>query len=144
MTLTEAKELLLLHGFQHADAAENPKAERGFLGALRPYGGHLIEENFHEVMQALRVLAPTLTGKAIDREVVAALWAICHLARAWGIHPEGMLRRNGLIEESDVDKLETWVDMISYAAFCLLDGTGEEVAFEGYEQAGPFTSSAGS
>lgn len=134
MTSTRAKELLLLHSFSHPEAAEHPKAARGFLGSLRPYRGHLLDENFHDVMQALRTLAPTLTVTAIDREVVAALWGICHFARAWGIHPEGMLRRNDLIGEADIAKLERWVDMISYATFCLLDGTGgEQEAFHEYD-----------
>jgi hypothetical protein len=133
MTSTQAKELLLLHSFSHPDAAEHPKAAHGFLGSLRPYRGHLIDDNFHDVMQALRTLAPTLRATAIDREVVAALWGICHLARAWGTHPEGMLRRNGLIGDPDIEKLAHWVDMISYATFCLLDGTGEEEAFCEYD-----------
>ena len=133
MTSTQAKEFLLLHSFSHPDAAEHPKAARGFLGSLRPYRGRLFDENFHDVMQALKTLAPTLRATAIDRDVVAALGGICHLARAWGIPPEGMLRRNGLIGEPDIEKLAHRVDMISYATFCLLDGTGEDEAFHEYD-----------
>ena len=73
MTSTQAKEFLLLHSFSHPDAAEHPKAARGFLGLLRPYRGRLFDENFHDVMQALKTLAPTLRATAIDRDVVAAL-----------------------------------------------------------------------
>lgn len=54
MTLSQAKELLLIH----AGYPNHPKTERGFLGSLRPFQGQLVEENFHEVMSALRVLEP--------------------------------------------------------------------------------------
>jgi hypothetical protein len=72
MTSTQTTEPLFLHSFSHPDAAEHPKAGRGFLGSLRPYGGHLLDASFHEVMRALSTLAPTLSATAIDREVVAA------------------------------------------------------------------------
>ncbi len=136
MTLDEAKELLSLHAFTHPDAAEHPKAESGFLGALRPYRG-LSEANFREVMLALRVLGPSLAEDRLDREVVAALWGICHFGRAWGVHPEGMLRRNGHIADADVVRLEQWLEAISYATACLLDGAGEDVAFETYDRTPP-------
>src|SRR5689334_13580086 len=97
MTPAQAKELLLLHAFCDPRSTEHPKAASGFLGSLRPYRGHLLQENFTEVMESLRVLAAELSGTAVDREVVGALWGLCHLARAWGVAPEGMLRRNGLI-----------------------------------------------
>src|SRR5262245_37045603 len=111
MTPAEAKELLLIHSFAHPDI-KHPKMECGFLGSLRPYRGHLVEESFHEVMAALRALAPTFHQPTVDREVVGALWGICHLARSWGVHPDGMLRRNGLIQEQDIARLERWVDCI--------------------------------
>jgi hypothetical protein len=130
----EAKELLMLHAFRDARSVEHPEALDGFLGSLRPYNGHLDERNFVEVMESLRALAPQLTGVSIDREIVAALWAMCHLARAWGVEPEGMLRRNKLISAEDVDRLATWVETISYATMCLLDGAGEGVAFEEYNR----------
>jgi hypothetical protein len=133
MTPAHAKELLLLHGFCDPRSAEHPKAAAGFLGSLRPYGGHLVEENFREVMESLRVLAPELSGATVDREVVSALWAMCHLARAWGVEPEGMLRRNGLISATDIETLAGWVATLSYATMCLLDGSGEEEAFQAYD-----------
>jgi hypothetical protein len=134
MSPAQAKQLLTLHAFTDPRSAEHPKAEGGFLGSLRPYKGHLIEENFVEVMESLRVLGPELARETVDREVVSALWGICHLARAWGIEQEGMLRRNGLISASDVETLASWVDTISYATFCLLDGAGEEEAFGEYDR----------
>ena len=93
-----------------------------------------MEENFLEVMESLRALAPELSGTTVDREVVGALWALCHLAPAWGVEPEGMLRRNGLISAADIETLAGWVDMISYATMCLLSGSGEEEAFHEYDR----------
>jgi hypothetical protein len=103
------------------------------LGSLRPFSG-LREANFHEVMQALRVLAPSMQGENVDRDVVSCLWGMCHLARAWGVHPNGMLRSNGLISASDADRLESWVWTISYAVMCILDGSTDE-AFAEYDAA---------
>jgi hypothetical protein len=134
MTPAQAKEMLRLHAFCHPRSAEHPKAAGGFLGSLRPYQGHLVEENFVEVMESLRMLAPELSGITVDREVVGALWGLCHLARAWGLEPGGMLRRNGLISAADVETLAGWVDQLSYATMCLLDGSGEEAAFHTYDQ----------
>lgn len=135
MTEKEARELLLLHAFSHADAGDDARAETGFLGSLRPYRGVLNVVNYHSVMQALRVLAPKLAaGNEVDRELIAALWSICHFALAWGVHPEGMLRRNGLIADSDLRRLADWVLTISYATVSLIDGSGEDHAFAGYDE----------
>lgn len=129
MNETEAKELVLLHGF--AGDLENPKMATGFLGSLRPYRG-LDENNFHEVMAALRVLAPHFKSEKLDREIIESLRGICHLARAWGVDPDGMLRCNHLIEEADWRRLEEWIEMISYAVFMLLE-SDEATAFDGYQ-----------
>jgi hypothetical protein len=110
---------------------DSPRWTFGFLGSLRPFTG-LREENFHEVMAALRTLAPTLQEDAVARDVVAGLVGVCHLGRAWGVHPEGMLRLNGLIPDEDVARLEAWVWTISYATMCVLDGAIDE-AFHEYD-----------
>ena len=133
MSPAEAKRLLLLHSGVDADVAD-PRWQAGFLGSLRPYRGHLVPANLHEVMAALRVLAPELEAPHVDREIMSALWGICHFGRAWGVHPAGMLRSNNLITEADVGRLETWIDCISYATTVLLDGGGIESAFQEYEQ----------
>lgn len=132
MDRTQAKELLQLHSFAHSNI-EHPKMATGFLGSLRPYTG-LKEENFHEVMQAIITLAPEIQKeKEIDRDIIKALWAICELARAWGIHPKGMLRSNNLIALKDVSRLEQWIDTITYAVLILLDGGDLEAALEFYK-----------
>jgi hypothetical protein len=131
MDMTEAKELLLLHSFGHSDI-NHPKMLTGFLGSLRPYRG-LREENLHEVMRAVIALAPSLQkDKLVDREVIGALWAICDLARTWGVHPNGMLQSNNLISARDVVRLENWVDAISHATMVLLGGGDLEGALEAY------------
>ena len=132
MTPAQAKQLLLLHSFALDDVG-NPQMARGFIGSLRPYKG-LREENFHQIMAALRVLAPQLGERQIDAQIVGALWNICHMARAWGVHPQGMLRRNNLISRADIERLESWVETISYATMMLLDGSDVESAFAEYEE----------
>ena len=99
---------------------------------LRPFKGELIEENFHELMEIIRVLKDKFSNKNIDTSIISNLWSICHLSRAWGLEEEGMLRSNDLIDSGQVELLSNWIDCISYAVMCLLDGTSDEVAFEPY------------
>ncbi|MCL2308708.1 MAG: hypothetical protein FWC42_00330 [Proteobacteria bacterium] len=132
LSAKSARELLQFHSCKHEDV-NHPKWRSGFLGSLRPYTG-LNAKNFHEVMQCLKVLAPQLQqAPSIDREIIATLWSICHLGRAWGVEPQGMLRRNGFISIEDSVQLEEWIFQISYTAFCLFDGYDIETAFEDYE-----------
>ena len=125
MTEDEAKQRLLSHA--------GPDLETGFLRMLRPYGG-LREESFHQVMDALAVLGPSLgRGSTVDRQVMEALWGICVLGRGWGVEPDGMLRRNKLISEDDVQRLAEWIRIISWAVFFLIEGS-PEAAFDEYKQ----------
>lgn len=130
MTPESAHELLMFHACVHPNV-DDIRWEQGFLGMLRPYR-KLREENFHSVMRCLRTLAPTLESASIDRETIYALWAICHLSRAWGVAPDGMLRSNNLISEADIARLEGWIEQISYATFCILDGQISD-AFHDYD-----------
>ncbi|RFP66160.1 hypothetical protein D0N36_05430 [Hymenobacter lapidiphilus] len=132
MNSDKALELLLLH----SSTQSNPPDDRwttGFLGMLRPYKG-LIEHNFHEVMLALRVLAPAFAEHEtqLSRPLITAVWVICHLGRAWGLEPEGMLQRNNLILPADTERLSEWLSIISDTVSCLLEGQDSEVAFEAY------------
>lgn len=132
ITPSSARELLQHHAGRHSDI-DHPKSVDGFLGSLRS-NNNLRAENFHEVMACLNVLASELENQATcDREIMAALWGICHLGRAWGIDPDGMLRRNALISAEQANRLESWINQISYTTFCLLDGCGVDVAFEFYD-----------
>lgn len=132
MTPAEAKTALQFHAFTHADF-EDERATSGFLGSLRPYRGRLNEAGFHEVMQALRVLAPQLgADDRVDRLVLRDILAIVHYGRAWGLDPDGMLRSNGLISPDDVDTLDRWVHCMQYTITQILDGAPADVAFEAY------------
>ncbi|WP_342551587.1 hypothetical protein [Paenibacillus sp. FSL R7-0652] len=129
----EAVLLLKCHAFSHDDV-NHPKMQNGFLGSLRPFRGHLIEANFHELMRILRILAPELSTSALDREVMACLWSINHLARAWAVEPEGMLRRNHLITDEQAALMEEWLNLFSYAVMILIEDGGAHEAFWEYEQ----------
>src|SRR5262249_31997227 len=87
---------------------------------------------FHEVMACVEALADELVAERIDRSTISSLWGICHLGRAWGVEESGMLRRNGLITDTDRSRLADWIDCISYAVMMLLDGSGLDVALEPY------------
>ena len=130
----QARELLRFHSGRHEDVS-HAKWTGGFLGSLRPYRG-LDPRNFHEVMRCLVVLAPELGAHGpLDRELIADVWGICHLGRAWGVEPGGMLPSNELIPLEDIQRLQSWIDQISYTVFCLLDGCDPGTAFEGYDGA---------
>ncbi len=133
MERQEAVLLLKCHAFAHDDV-NHPTMEHGFLGSLRRFRGQLLEANFHELMCILRVLAPDLSNPALDREVMACLWSITHLARAWALEPEGMLRSNHLISDEQVTVMEEWLNLFSYAVMILIEGGDEQEAFWGYEQ----------
>ena len=127
MTKDEAKEILKYHSFTHEDI-NHPKMEKGFLGMLRPFSGQIFEENFHEIMEAIRILSDDLRDvEMVDREVISALWGICHLTRAWAIYPNGMLQSNKLISKEQIKKLETWIEVISYSTMMILDGCDDEI-----------------
>ena len=130
MTKEEARQALLFHSFA-ADKVPPESMEKGFLGMLRPFTGELIESNYQEVMQALKVLADDLSKPdQVDREIVSALWGICHLTRLWALEKDGMLQRNKLINEAQIKQLGDWVESISFATMMLLDGVNDEAYFE--------------
>ncbi|KRD11395.1 hypothetical protein ASE21_06710 [Flavobacterium sp. Root901] len=133
MTKEEAIEELMYQGCNH-DNIDSERWENGFLGQLRPFKKVLHEENYHLIMQALKVLAPEFEKDFVDRRIISSIWGICHLARAWAIHPEGMLHSNNLITEEQTTQIDNWIMDISYTAACLLDGTGAEVAFWAYDE----------
>lgn len=134
LSLEQARDLLRYHAFADDDV-NHPKMESGFLGSLRPYPGYLNEDNFHEIMACLQVLAGEFMQEAaMDKALVSQLWAICHLGRMWGVHPQGMLRSTGLICDADAARLEEWLDRIAEVVFYLLDGSDVETAFFEYHR----------
>ena len=135
MSKDAARALLLYHSFMHKDV-HHPKMEKGFLGMLRHFQGELIEDNFHELMLVIRVLADELNGeqKTVDKEIMSAIWGIAHYARSWGLHPDDWLQKNKLISKEQGTTLENWLDTLSYVMTSLLGGTDVETAFEFYEE----------
>ena len=129
MTNDEAKQILKYHSFLHENPNE-PKMTTGFLGALRPFQGTLTDDNFHEIMKCLKVLANEFENNIIEQEVVSALWGICHYSRAWALYNNGMLQRNNLLTQEQIEILDIWICMISYAVTWLLEGNVEEAFFE--------------
>jgi len=132
MTKEQAIEELLFQSGRHTDV-ENPRWENGFLGMLRPFTG-LNEDNFHLVVKAIDVLTDEFNKTAIQNEIIASISGICHLGRAWGVYPTGMLQSNNLISDEEIKKLENWIEHISYITFCLLDGCDNVVVFEFYRK----------
>jgi hypothetical protein len=121
MTLQEARTILR----KHVGRSAKSQPEEGFLGMLRPYQ-RLSEENFHELMQALRALAPSLHGSTVDRELVADLWELVFLPWLWALAPASKLRRNKLITEEDQERLSLWLEEIGLTVSLMLGG-GEDV-----------------
>ena len=130
MNREEALELLQHHSFTHPDY-KHAKSEKGHLGMLRPFTG-LYDENFHELMHILKVLAHDFQQEKLEREIISNFWGICQLSRAWGVEEGGMLRKNKLITPEQINKLSDWTDCISYTVLCLLDNQGEEESFSLY------------
>lgn len=132
MTQAEALELLKHHSYNHEDIG-HPKTVKGFLGMLRPFSGQLYDENFHELITILKILKQEFRNDKSDRQIISSFWGICHFSNAWGFYREGMLKRNNLLSDKQIEQLVTWVDCISYVVMGLLDGMNDEQAFEPYE-----------
>ena len=132
MTIQEAIEELQYQSGNH-ESFESERWENGFLGQLRPFKGVLHEKNYHSIMQALKILAPELEKDFIDKRIISTIWGICHFGRMWAIDPDGMLQRNELLNEQQTLQIDDWLIDVSYAAFCLLDGTGSREAFWNYD-----------
>lgn len=129
MEVMEAKEILSFHSGRNSDF-NNPKWKNGFLGSLRPLQG-LNRDNFIEIIECLRTLKEEIVSPCIDKEIVADIVGIIHLARSWA-SPQGMLGRNHLLTEEQTNDLLAWVDIIEGCFMYLLEGD-EEDAFMDYE-----------
>jgi hypothetical protein len=131
MEFSEAKSLIKMH----AGTEDGPRMATGFIGCLRPYGG-LDDENFEEVVEAIAMVAhPLQAGVQVDRDLVHALWDMCHTARNWGVRESGMLPRNHRISPDDRRKLEAWVDVIETMTLKLLWGNPLPLAVSTYVSA---------
>lgn len=126
-----AIEELLFQSGAHSDI-ENPKWENGFVGRLRPFNGKLYEDNFHKIVNALHILSDEFSHNNIRKDIISSIWAICHLTKTWAINSDGMLQSNSLITSKQTKQLENWIEHISHITFYLIDGCGNNVAFEDY------------
>ncbi|MDB5334594.1 MAG: hypothetical protein JWN70_213 [Planctomycetaceae bacterium] len=124
-----------MHGSGKFDESGEPIGlDDGFLTMLRPYRG-LREHNFHVVMQALFVVGERFhSSDVIDRKLVESLWSMCSRTRCWGLDPKGMLRRNNLISEEDIRRLESWIEIFERSTFGLLRGCPPHDEVERYAQ----------
>lgn len=128
MTPDEAKRLLRIHSGRDADS-DRAKWETGFVCQLRPYRGSLNEQNFREVMEAIRMLGPEIAASgAVDRQLMADLWSLVYFPRMWAFPPHGMLRRNDLIDGRELSRLDDWLNRISEAVSYALEGSPDCVA----------------
>lgn len=133
MTEDQAIELLQLHALVHHDV-NHPKMENGFLGMVKYYAGELNEDNFHEVMEAIRCLAGRIQADVIERDIVANLHGICFCVWTWVVKPANMSQRKGIVSQRDSDKLYVWIDCIYWTTTLLLDGEEFDVAFSKYHE----------
>jgi len=120
---------------QHGGITED--TESGFLAMFRPYHG-LDEDKFHQMMQTLRALAPDLQDREqIDADLMNALWSIQTYTHEWVLYPQGMLRRNRLISEAELERVYLWMSLFSWTVANLLQGMPVEEAFRNYQDAFP-------
>lgn len=121
------------HSFTHDDL-DDKKMLNGFLGSLRPYRGVLNQGAFLDLMACLKAIGPTLSTKEdVSRKTISNLWSICHLSRDWATHPDGLLRRNDLISNTDIATITQWINCISYATMMFLESQEPVEAFAEYE-----------
>jgi hypothetical protein len=121
MTPDEAAQRLIAHSMPGSGS---------FLGMLRPYRG-IDAAVLGDLLACLRECAPLLQSEKVPRELVGAIVAITELGRRWALHPNGMLRRNGLISDEDAARVADTIEQFGYAALVLLDAGDVETAFEG-------------
>ncbi len=132
MTEDEAKATILRQVLP--DDAEGSEEPTTLLGGLRPFRGVLPTRCFHQTMGALRVLAPALSDTPhVNREVISALWSLCHLVPCWALHEDSMLRSNNLLSPEEISIIAEWHNLISYAVMILLETHDPIEAFHEYE-----------
>ena len=130
IAFSDAVERLQFHCGSHPDF-NAPRWTAGFLQTLRPYGGFLDHEAWDDLLQCVDAVEEHLkSAPQIDRRVINSLWGICHFARAWAIHPDGMLPRNRLITSADSERLASWIEDLSDRVSMLLDTPGANQSHE--------------
>ncbi|WP_372364847.1 hypothetical protein [Candidatus Uabimicrobium sp. HlEnr_7] len=109
MDFDDAKEVLAIHsGFSKTFDYSN---ETDFLGTLRPYQG-IEDEYFHEIVEALFSIQDHFKQDVVDRELMLYLWEICSSTICLALREGSLLRRNKLISDEDLKKLNSWIHII--------------------------------
>lgn len=123
MKYDDALNTILMHGVGRDDVPiAEALHEHGFIGCLRPWSG-LRDDNYREVMLALLSLRQSLAGADCwPTELVGGIMGITRMAHCWALDSKGMLQHNGLISESEVEKLRYWVQRIESVTEQLLKG----------------------
>jgi hypothetical protein len=93
-----------------------------FLDMLRPYRG-VREDVLQDVQESLRLSMPLFEKPPLGRELVSALWAISYYGRFWALDPNGMLQRNQLIADADLERMKSFLARFDWAIANILDGS---------------------
>jgi len=116
MTSEEARLSLSFHSGRNCDI-KNPRWINGFLGSLRKFNKEIIEENFIDVMNCLKVLSTEFASDVVDRSFLADVYGILYQTTVW-------IQEGGLLSDIDNEiknKIKYWMKMYSYAIVLLLD-----------------------
>ena len=125
MNYLEAVERIDYHAGNQEAGLDTPS----FVAMLRPYNG-LREEAYTDVLRCLRAVSKHIReAHALDKSLIASLWAIAWYPRYWALEMGSMLRRNDLISADDQATLSGWVNQIAHTVSLLLEGAEEEEAF---------------
>ena len=131
--LEDAIVKLSKHSFTYDDL-NDPEMINGFMGHLRPFDGKLNDNLFHDLMACIKSIGPILSkSENVNRDIVRNFFTIIQFARAWAVYPDGMLRSNNLISNSDVEKMEYWLDCIGYAVTTYMDYDDHTEALQSYD-----------
>ncbi len=118
MNKKEAIEELLFQSSRHRDV-DNIRWEKGFVEQLR-YSNLdilLLEENFHMIVFSIYILRNEFEKEKITKEILSCLFSIIFK-----------------LDDYKEKELLKWKKHINAILFMLLDGCGEDVAFELYEK----------
>lgn len=116
MTSEEARISLSFHSGRNSDI-KNPRWINGFLGSLRKFNGDIIEDNFIDVMNCLKILAIEFAADVVDKNLLADVYGILYYTTIW-IQEGGLLSN---IADEIKNKIKYWMEMYSYAVVLLLD-----------------------
>ena len=129
LTLDEATELLRIHGGSCEDPYDE-RMETGLIYSFRAWNGKPNSENFRQVMACIKALGPTWSAESIPRRPLSDLVAILHLGLSYVSDPRRKQhRKEYVLEPSELELEDRWLDCIGYAVMAFLQCDDEEEAF---------------